>query len=120
MKITKEQFIKAMSQIQNLHSQQDTLNKLINKLTDGFSVVDIGNYVVEELIKMISINLEIKDEGLLSWWLYEDVEKIIYDTKLNKNTNLYEQIEIKVETLDELWDYIQNYRLFNFEGGLTT
>lgn len=99
MKINKDQFTKAMSQIQNLHSQQDTLNKLIDKLTDGFSVVDIGNYVAEELIDMININLELKDTNLLDWWLYEDVEKIIYiDDK-----------PVKVETLDELWDYIQNY-----------
>lgn len=99
MKINKDQFTKAMSQIQNLHSQQDTLNKLIDKLTDGFSVVDIGNYVVEELINMININLDLEDKDLLGWWLYEDVEKIIYiDDK-----------PIKVETLDELWDYIQNY-----------
>mgnify|MGYP001022104901 CR=1 FL=1 len=99
MKINKEQFIKSMSQIQNLHSQQNTLNKLIDKLTDGFSVVNIGNYVVEELINMININLELKDTNLLDWWLYEDVFKIIYvDDK-----------PVKVETLDELWDYIQNY-----------
>ena len=99
MKINKDQFTKAMSQIQNLHSQQDTLNKLIDKLTDGFSVVDIGNYVVEELINMININLDLEDKDLLGWWLYEDVEKIIcIDDK-----------PVKVETLDELWDYIQNY-----------
>ena len=92
MKINKDQFTKAMSQIQNLHSQQDTLNKLIDKLTDGFSVVDIGNYVVEELINMININLDLEDKDLLGWWLYEDVEKIIcIDDK-----------PVKVETLDEL------------------
>lgn len=97
MKINKEQFIRAISQIQNLHSQQDTLNKLIDKLTDGLSVVDIGNYVVEELIDMININLELEDKDLIGWWLYEDVEKIIYvDDK-----------SIKVETLDELWEFIQ-------------
>ena len=48
---------------------------------------------------MININLELEDTNLLDWWLYEDVEKIIYiDDK-----------PVKVETLDELWDYIQNY-----------
>ena len=99
MKINKDQFIRAMSQIQNLHSQQDTINILIDKLTNGFSVVDIGSCVAEELIDMININLELEDTNLLSWWLYEDVEKIIYiDDK-----------PVKVETLDELWDYIQNY-----------
>ena len=48
---------------------------------------------------MININLDLEDKDLLGWWLYEDVEKIIcIDDK-----------PVKVETLDELWDYIQNY-----------
>ena len=101
MKINKEQFKKAISQIQNLHSQQETLDTLIEKLTDGFSVVDIGSHVVDELIKMININLEIKDEDLLFWWLYEDVEKVVYIDDGDKS--------IKVESLDELWDYIKKY-----------
>jgi len=99
MKMTKDQFIKVMSQIQNFQSQQETINQLIDKITDGFAIVDVGNYLIDELIKMISLNLEITDEDLLFWWLYEDVNKTIHvDDK-----------SIKVETLDELWDYIQNY-----------
>jgi hypothetical protein len=48
---------------------------------------------------MININLEIKNENLLGWWLYYDVEKIIY---IGSN-------EFKVETVEELWDYIQKF-----------
>jgi len=53
------------------------------------------------LIKMISLNLEITDEDLLFWWLYEDVEKVVYIDDGDKS--------IKVESLDELWDYIKKY-----------
>jgi hypothetical protein len=93
----KDQFIKRMQLIQNFHSEQETLNLLIDKLVDGFPVVDMGNYLVNEILEMINEIMEIKDEDLLSWWLYEDVEKIIYD----------EDKEISVRTLEELYDYIK-------------
>jgi len=96
--VTKEQFNKRMELIQNFHSEQETLQVLIDKLTDGYSVVDMGNYLVEELVNIITEELHIKDKDLLFWWLYEDVEKIIYDE--NKKP-LY-----NVKTLDGLYDYI--------------
>lgn len=92
----KDQFIKRMQLIQNFYSEQETLNLLIDKLVGGFSVVDIGNYLVNEILEMINESLEIKDENLLSWWLYEDVDKVIY----------YGDKEISVRTLEELYNYI--------------
>lgn len=97
--MTKEQFIKRINLIQNFHSQQDTLSKLIDRLTDGFSVVDFGGYLVDEIVKMINEDMNIKDEDLIFWWLYEDVEKIIYDSKDEEN-------DIRVKTVEELYDYI--------------
>lgn len=99
--MTKEQFIKRISLIQNFHSEQDTLSKLIDKLTDGFNVVDFGSYLVDEIVNMINEDMNIEDEDLLFWWLYEDVEKIIY------NSNGKE--EISVRTAEELYDYLNNY-----------
>ncbi|HQD92637.1 MAG TPA: hypothetical protein PK924_05120 [Bacilli bacterium] len=96
--MTKEQFIKRMELIQNFHSEQETLQVLINKLTDGYSVVDMGNYLVDELVNIITEELHIKDKDLLYWWLYEDIEKIIYDAD--------EKPLYNVETLDGLYDYI--------------
>ena len=96
--LNKDQFIKRMSLIQNFHSQQETLSVLIDKITDGYSVPIIGNCLVNELIDSIHGSLEISDEDLLKWWLYEDVDKVIYDTVNN--------VEISVRTLEELYDYI--------------
>jgi len=94
----KEKFIKRMKLIQNFHSQQDTLSKLINKLTDGYSVVSNGDFLVDEMVVMITEDLNCKNEDLLFWWLYEDVDKVIY----------YKDKEIIVRTLEELYDYIIN------------
>ena len=94
--MTKEQFIKRMSLIQNFRSEQDTLSILINKISDGYPIVTIGDYLVNELIDTISEDIHIEDKDLLSWWLYEDVEKVLYDN----------ETEISVRTLEELYDYI--------------
>jgi hypothetical protein len=96
--MTKEQFIKRMSFIQNFHSEQDTLQVLIDKLTDGYSVVTIGECLVTELLDIIRENLQLGNDDILSWWLYEDVDKVIYD----RNGN----ITHSVRTLDELYDYL--------------
>ncbi len=96
--MTKEQFFKRMQLIQNFHSEQETLQVLINKLTDGHPVVTIGDFLVDELVNITTEELHIKDEDLLSWWLYEDVEKIIFDMDKKPMYN--------VKTLNGLYDYI--------------
>lgn len=97
--MTKEQFIKRIKLIQNFHSEQQTLSALISKITDGFSVVNIGDYLIDEIVNMINECMNIKDKELIDWWLYEDVKKVIYvDSK-----------EISIETIEELYDYIQKY-----------
>ena len=92
--MSKEQFVKRMRLIQNFHSEQETLSVLIDKLIDGYNVVTIGNYLVQEIIDMIEEDLGYND--ILAWWLYEDVDKVIYDKGK----------EISVRTLEELYDYI--------------
>ena len=94
--MTKEQFIKKMSLIQNFHSEQETLSTLINKLTNGFSVVTIGNYLITEIIDNINQDLEIEDKGLIEWWLYEDVDKVIY----------FKDSSFSVRSLEELYEFI--------------
>lgn len=94
--MTKEQFTKRMSLIQNFHSEQQTLSVLINKITDGYNAVTIGDYLVYEIVNMIEEDLGYKD--ILDWWLYEDVDKVIFDGDK----------EISVRTLGELYDYMTN------------
>ena len=94
--MTKEQFIKRIQLIQNFHSEQETLGVLINKITDGYPIVTLGDYLITEMIDMIEENLGHKD--MLEWWLYEDVEKIIYNSD---NT-----VFADVTKLEDLYDYM--------------
>jgi len=96
--MTKEQFIKRIQLIQNFHSEQETLGVLIDKITDGYPIVTIGDYLITEMIDMIEENLGHKD--ILEWWLYEDVEKIIY--------NLDNTVFADVTKLEDLYDYLVN------------
>lgn len=94
--ITRDRFIKIMQLIRNFHSEQEILSTMIEKITDGFSVVTIGDYLIDEIIDLLNENLKNEDVELLSWWLYEDVEKKIW----------WDDKEISVETLEEIYDYI--------------
>lgn len=97
--MNKEQFIKLMSLIQNYQSEQETLSALIKKLTDDYPIVIMGDDLIDGIINTLTDILYIEDEDLISWWLYEDVDKVIYDGKYGEN-------EISVRTLEELYDYI--------------
>ena len=53
------------------------------------------------------------DDGqdLVSWWLFEDVDKVIYEkTKPDLFDSNEGEIEISVKTLDELWDYMFKHK----------
>ena len=94
--MNKERFIKRIRLIQNFMSEQDTLQALIEKITNGHSVVDIGSYLITEMISMIVEMMDIKDEDFLFWWFFEDVDKVLYDGDK----------EISVRTVEELYDYL--------------
>lgn len=61
--------------------------------------MDFGNGLVFEIIDMINENMKInQDDDLIEWWLYEDVNKVIYD--------INGKIEKEVKTVEQLYDYI--------------
>lgn len=96
--MTKERFVKYMNLIQNFYSETDTIQELIDKITDGYSCITIGEKLINAILDIIEEGLHIpKDDDILSWWLYEDVDKVIYDENNNP---------ISVRTLEELYNYI--------------
>ncbi len=100
--MNKETFIRRIALIQNFHSEQDTLQALIDKMTDGHSVVDFGNSLVSEIIDLINEKMQIEDKDLIGWWLYEDVEKLVYDCDDNVIADL--------KTASDLYDYIMEMK----------
>ena len=94
--MTKEQFVKRMGLIQNFASEQETLGVMIDKITDGHAVVTIGDYLIREIINIMEE--ELNCFNMIEWWLYENVEKIIYNTDgtvfadVTEVENLYEYL----------------------------
>lgn len=54
-------------------------------------------YGMASAIMMLAFTKEQKDT--IEWWLYEDVEKVIWHTKPRKTT-------YRLETPEKLWDYL--------------
>jgi len=102
--MTKELFIKKMSHIQNFQSQKQTLKAFISKLTNSNCYIEMGDYLIDDIINTITEELNISDKDLLFWWLYETVDKVIYITEGE------DKKEISIRTLEELYGYIiENY-----------
>jgi len=100
--MTKERFVKTINLIQNFQSEQNTLSVLIGKLTDGYGIVEFGDNLIFGIINMIDEDMKIaEDDDLLSWWLYEDVDKIVYETNDDGKKN-----KIEVKTPEQLYNYI--------------
>lgn len=96
--IDKESFIKSIEEIQKFCEEQEMLDSLIEKISDGFPVTTIGNNLVTSLIDVISSSFTSPKsvKGLIEWWLYEKVDKVLY----------IENEEFSVRTLNEFYDFL--------------
>ena len=95
--MTREQFKKYIREI-------EAVAELSGKLADlGIETLDCKELFYAEEIFFAWLKSCFGDEGedLVSWWLYEDVEKILYEE---------DGTEINVENIDDLYSYIEeNY-----------
>lgn len=96
--LSKEKFIQYLNSIKNLDHEVDKWEDFLKidifespLFQRSFDLIDI-------VIKYLSDN-NTDIEDLISWWLYEDVDKLIF---LQNGTT------IDVETPDKLYDYIIN------------
>lgn len=55
------------------------------------------------LIKVLQLYFDPADklDGMIDWWLYEDVEKVLYETNGNK---------IDISTPENLYEYLNDFR----------
>lgn len=73
--ITLEEFKEVFKIIKEFESDNDKLTKILLKDTYGF--VDYGFPIVDLVLRLLNKVFNIDDPDLFSWWLYENVEKII-------------------------------------------
>lgn len=89
--ITKKEFINAIEAIQVYNQDKRNVSKILCK--ENWGIVDFACKIEAELIKSLQKHLDDKDD-LINWWLFENVEKIIYCTETGKKYQLQ-----KVENL---------------------
>lgn len=72
-------FKKIINTIKKHRKWQDKCTDFFEKnfCTDTWAFVTIGNDLIELLMEILKNEFNDKD-GWIGWWLYEDVEKIIY------------------------------------------
>lgn len=66
----KTEFIRLIEIIIAFDDQRREFGKAIEKISDGFCIVELGNDICHELIKQISKQFDDKDDWI-QWWLYE-------------------------------------------------
>lgn len=94
--MNKEKFIKIMESIQEHSKTQEIFGNSLKLISDSFPIITFGDKLISELIEILED--ELKDiDNYIEWWLYEDVEKVVY---VNKK-------EIDVRTLDKLYDFLK-------------
>ena len=95
-KLTLEEFKKALEMIQKYEQERGVISKIMVKDSTGF--IDFGIDILDELVKMLEKLMNDEKTQLISWWLWEDVNKIIYFKKENYNYD--------VTTPEDLYYYL--------------
>ena len=97
----KSDFIKALN---SYKQYQDTLGKLSDLGVDMWIDGDPTDYIFGAYVEEI-----LNDEGqdLVYWWLFEDVEKVIYEDEDK------EKVIANVESIEDFYNYL-------VEGGYFT
>ena len=99
--ITKETFCKVMSLIKEQEEIYDQVGKALESVMDGHFILGSENKFLEALFLVLKEGLRDEDD-FISWWLYEDVEKIIY-TSFDADSKTLDLTEPEA-----LYDYIIN------------
>lgn len=93
--------IKFIQYINRIIDYMEYENKLSSFIDFGPSKVGESiSYIIDSLVELMSENNE-EIEDLINWWLYEDVEKIIWE----------DDKEIDVSTPGKLYDYLKSYNM---------
>ena len=115
VKISEELFVSTINAIKEGIEQRDEFEKALSKISDSYFITNIGDRWLDAAIKLLedAVGDEVtpKYGSTISWWLWENIviDKIIYIQPEHKCNNTGKNIELHVNTPEELYNYFKNY-----------
>ena len=114
VKISRELFVETLEAIQKGLEQRNQVDKAFSQFSDSYFINNIGNDWLNALTKLleniVGDDPEIKYGTIIEWWLYEDITpKVIYLQPHHPKNTTGEELEISVETPEQLYEYFLIY-----------
>lgn len=108
--ISYEMFNKTIKEIQKYNKNTKKLSDAFEKylMENSWCVVNIGDNLADQSLKLLAEffkqNTELDVYEVIIWWLYEDVEKVIY-LKSGESVK-----PVDVSTTKKLYDFLCSYK----------
>ena len=106
MKISKTDFINLLTKMQERDKKISKVADGLEELIDGYACININSDVDSAIISLLE-NLTGDTEETISWWIYEDVKKVITITNQSSVNCTNEDVLVNIETIDDLYEYLQ-------------
>lgn len=103
--ITREEFCKIINNIQSQKQKENKLSDAVEQFIDGWFVLNESFYEKELYFLLKKIFNDKND--YIGWWLFEDVEKIIYiNNGRNSKSSKSNENKIVLNTPEKLYDFL--------------
>ena len=110
--ISKKDFVKYLKQIQKGLKKREKFDNAMAEFNTSFFVSNLGDEWLDTATELLELAVGDKDDGhgtMISWFLYEDVEKTIFFSPHSKYNNTDQEIAVDVSTPGKLCDYFVKY-----------
>lgn len=114
VKISRELFVETLEAIKKGLEQRNQIDKALSQFSDSYVITNIGDDWLNALTKLLEVSVgddvNIKYGTMISWWLYENITpKVIYLQPHHPKNTTGEELEIPVETPEQLYEYFLIY-----------
>ena len=104
VKISEEVFVKAFETIKAGYDKRTKFEKAITEVSDSFFICNIGEEWLEGMIGLLEEVMNdhptSKYDSMISWWLFEDVDKKIWWEEHGR------EVELDLTTPQALYKYL--------------
>ena len=114
VKITRELFVETLNAIKKGLEQRNQVDKTFSQFSDSYFISNIGNDWLDALTTLLEVSVgdEVSPKygSTITWWLYENMApKVIYLQPEHPKNTTGEELEVPVETSEQLYEYFLIY-----------